>query len=237
VQSQYKPSEKDLQRFWSKVRKSPSPDGCWLWIGTYNSQGYGAIRWNGRYASARRVIWELTYGSEPSGKRVHNHCDNPQCVNPTHLYTDDWERFWLNVDKSGGPDTCWEWQASRLPDGYGSIGRNGRVYRTHRVAWELTYGSIPDGLWVLHHCDNPSCCNPSHLFLGTPTDNMRDCARKGRTVCHRGEEHWKCRLSDVQVAEIRRLYAAGGVSYSVLAKRFGVAKTYIGELVHYEARV
>lgn len=86
--------------------------------------------------------------------------------------------FWSQV-KQGAPDECWEWQGRRNDDGYGQI-RLGNTYRAHRIAYKLAYGSIPDSLWVLHRCDNPPCCNPAHLFLGTVLDNNRDAAAKGR---------------------------------------------------------
>jgi hypothetical protein len=74
------------------------------------------------------------------------------------------------------PSGCWEWTRARSHDGYGVY----KKLRAHRVAYELAFGPIPDGLSVLHHCDNPPCVNPARLFLGTQSDNMRDCYRKGR---------------------------------------------------------
>lgn len=87
-------------------------------------------------------------------------------------------RFWIRVDGSAGDDACWPWLGARDPKGYGQAGKR---WRAHRVAMFLTNGPIPPGMFVCHHCDNPPCCNPAHLFIGTVTDNMRDCAAKGRT--------------------------------------------------------
>jgi len=87
------------------------------------------------------------------------------------------ERFWAKVERGEG---CWLWTASRTSTGYGQINVDHRPLKAHRVAWELTYGPIPDGLFVCHHCDVPLCCRPDHLFLGNDADNMRDCAAKGR---------------------------------------------------------
>ncbi len=88
-------------------------------------------------------------------------------------------RFWAKVD-IGAPDKCWEWQASCNPAGYGGFQFNGRFGKAHRAAWELANGPIPEGICVLHRCDNPPCCNPAHLWLGTYADNHRDAVAKGR---------------------------------------------------------
>ncbi len=86
-------------------------------------------------------------------------------------------KFWAKVQKSDG---CWVWQGC-IVRRYGVLGHDGKQVKAHRVAWGLTNGPIPNGLSVLHKCDNPPCVRPDHLFLGTQLDNMRDCSAKGRS--------------------------------------------------------
>lgn len=92
------------------------------------------------------------------------------------------QRFWLKVDKSAGPNACWPWTGYCHPTGYGQNGARIKEKFAHRIAWQIVHGPIPDGLYVLHHCDNPPCCNPGpkHLFLGTQKDNLCDAKQKGR---------------------------------------------------------
>jgi hypothetical protein len=84
--------------------------------------------------------------------------------------------FWAKMTQPS-PTACWEWLGAKDRDGYGY---HWRVRRAHRTAWVLKCGPIPKGLWVLHTCDNPSCCNPAHLYLGTVQDNVRDRDERGR---------------------------------------------------------
>jgi hypothetical protein len=100
----------------------------------------------------------------------------------------DAEQFWERVDVRGGNE-CWEWKRGKKGGGYGNARWKGHDAYAHRVVWELTNGLIPDGLLVLHACDNPPCCNPSHLFLGTAKDNILDAMRKGRA--HNEEQRRK----------------------------------------------
>ena len=90
--------------------------------------------------------------------------------------------FWAMLPDGvvGAKDECWEWTDGCDGDGYGVVGAGGKTVRAHRVAWEVAHGPIPDGVHVLHQCDNPPCINPAHLFLGTQADNMADKVAKGR---------------------------------------------------------
>ena len=90
-------------------------------------------------------------------------------------------QFWARVDKVDG-DGCWVWNGARVPEGYGQAVYEGKVHGAHRLAWmfDNRERQVPAGMKVLHRCDNPPCVRPSHLFLGTNGDNMRDCVRKGR---------------------------------------------------------
>ncbi len=88
------------------------------------------------------------------------------------------ERFESKYVKA--PSGCWLWQACKDSDGYGYLQVAGKSLGAHRVSWKLINGSVPEGLYVLHSCDTPSCVNPDHLFVGTNTDNMRDKVKKGR---------------------------------------------------------
>lgn len=130
-------------------------------------------------------------------------------------------RFWERVDKSGD---CWTWKWSRSPQGYGRYYPTGRKLLSHRFAYEVTYGAIPDNLCVLHRCDNPACCNPDHLFLGTRTDNIADRQAKGRTRtgCLKGATNPGAKLTAEQVRTIRDRIASGETR-TALAKEYGTS--------------
>lgn len=127
-------------------------------------------------------------------------------------------------------DDCILWTGSIGSNGYGKRQVHGRTVGAHRAAWEEERGPIPDGLFVLHRCDNPPCCNVEHLFLGTHTDNMRDMARKGRGVVRRGVDHHSCVVTPEQVVEARKLYH-GGCQQKVIAQWLGIGQSAVSNLV------
>jgi len=115
---------------------------------------------------------------------------------------------------------CIEWTMSFDTCGYGHKKVNGVLKKAHRVAWETTYGSIPKGMCVLHRCDNTACIRPSHLFLGTRDDNMKDRNRKGRQA--RGESHGNVKLTEAEVVAIRSSLSKG-IPYTDLAEIYRVS--------------
>jgi hypothetical protein len=142
------------------------------------------------------------------------------------------DRFWEKVDRRG-PDECWPWIRYRNHEGYGHFAITpGRVIGAHRAVWELTVGSIPNGLHVLHRCDNPPCVNPEHLFLGTNADNVQDSFLKKRRKNRprSGEQNNNAVLTEAAVREIRQILADGTHkrgTQSALARRFRVSVNLI----------
>jgi hypothetical protein len=139
------------------------------------------------------------------------------------------KRFWQYVNKTGD---CWLWIGAKKATGYGYTSLSGKGVRAHRASWEIHRGPIPDGLCVLHKCDNPPCVNPDHLFLGTQQDNMTDKYNKGRQNIPSGQAHYNCKLSisDRQfIKEYPRTHMKDG-SGAKLAKMFGVAPSVISTI-------
>ena len=138
-------------------------------------------------------------------------------------------RFWASVVKT---PACWLWTRRLNKDGYGQMKPTGNRIdqHAHRISWQLHNGTIPDGLKVLHHCDNPPCVNPAHLFLGTDKDNSDDMMRKGRNRPLRGEQNAASKISVRDVMEIRRRRTCGETLDS-LARAFNVSDVTISRTV------
>ncbi len=127
------------------------------------------------------------------------------------------DRFWSRVDKKG-PDDCWEWNRNILKNGYGQFWC-GEPVLAHRFSYEAINGEgSARGMKVLHRCDNPPCCNPDHLFLGTSKDNMDDKHQKGRQRYIKGDECSWSKLTESDVKEIRELIAQGMVQRRIAEK-------------------
>lgn len=150
--------------------------------------------------------------------------------------------FWSKVRKTS---TCWVWLGGKNRDGYGIIGKDWRKVGAHRVAYEMQNGPIPEGLHVLHHCDNPPCVRGDHLWVGTHLDNLRDMDRKKRRApCYfglnplarkvsSGEANGSAKVSWQIVEDIRNRYERGEIKAS-LARCFGLGWSQIDRIVRGE---
>ncbi len=137
--------------------------------------------------------------------------------------------FWEKVEKGDG---CWLWMASVMSNGYGAAWDGSKVKTAHRRSYELTKGEIPQGMHVLHTCDDRRCVNPDHLFLGTNLDNINDRVAKGRSNRRSravGEAHGMSKLTESQVIQIREL--ASTLSELEVAAQFGVSRNTVNRIV------
>lgn len=150
------------------------------------------------------------------------------------------ERFFRYVREM--ESGCWEWNGCILRSGYGQFSITpSEKWRAHRLAWTLSVGPVPPGMFVLHTCDNRKCVNPNHLFLGNHEDNMNDKVSKGRQArgaavnARKGQFSGKAKLLDSEVEEIRRARASGEKVCSI-ALRYGVAACSVSQICNYKFR-
>ncbi len=141
------------------------------------------------------------------------------------------DRFWSKVDMSGGPDACWPWTASRNKDGYGKFKIRGSVQNASRVAWELRNGEYLFERVARHTCDNPWCCNPTHIVAGTQADNMQDRSVRGRVGngAMLGVDNPRAKLTERQVLEIRKRIEAGENNRQI-AKDYPVSDSLVSRI-------
>lgn len=136
------------------------------------------------------------------------------------------DSFWDKVDVRA-EEFCWHWRGATLSKGYGVFRVPGtrKNIGAHRMSWILRFGDVPEGVFVCHRCDTPSCVNPCHLFLGTVADNNADMRSKGRAgpvPCRRGERHPRAKVNECDVARMRSLFALGASGPS-LARLYGLS--------------
>lgn len=209
-------------------------DGSDCWIPKYTTRSV-------RYGKEMISIAYLSYvlSNEKVGFRWHQRiarvCENGNCFNPEHMLFDEMDRFWFytKIDKDSG---CWNWIHSTDGGGYGvfvceKYGRD----KAHRISYIENYGEIPEGLWVLHRCDNPSCVRPDHLFLGTNDDNIEDKVSKNRQSRLFGEHNGRKILGEDDVKNMRKDYSSGKYSYRTLVEKYGISQTQVARIVKKES--
>jgi DNA-binding XRE family transcriptional regulator len=188
-------------------------------------KGGGHRRWLCRCdCGQHRVVWQMSLNR---GSTKSCGCLKSEVVRSR------WQEyrepaFWGRVAKGSG---CWEWSGSLDSGGYGVLGYEGQHWKAHRLAWRLTFGEIPKGIKVCHHCDNPKCCRPDHLFLGTQLHNVKDCVRKGRRFNFSGENNGRAKLTFEDAEKIRQLYAERLLSQEAIGRAFGVSQHAISMIV------
>jgi hypothetical protein len=149
------------------------------------------------------------------------------------------EDRWAKKVIRRGDDECWGWSGSKYQHPitkeptYGAISINGKRTSAHRAVWMHLHGEIPEGMVVMHSCDNPECTNPKHLFLGTYSDNMQDMTNKGRHPgkFRYGEQTCSAKLNNEKAMEIRRLVAEG-MTHRAAGELFGVSSVTVTNIVN-----
>lgn len=179
-------------------------------------------------------------GARSEGGTVGDCAQKSLAETPAIVSAKKQRAFWKRVRIVEG--SCWMWIGAISRDGYGHVRFNGRQTSPHRISWMIHNGPIPEGIFCCHHCDVRACVNPSHLFLGTPKDNMVDKATKGRCNAAkgdrsgartrpdrlaRGETNPQAKLTAEKVTAIRLRHAQGGISGRALAKQHGVSPDVI----------
>ena len=244
-----------IDRIMEHVERRGEND-CWPWTGGLSG---GNPRMAGVTTMHRRV-YEHEHGSLSHKMAVKRLCNNTICFNPAHLIAVPLSSltgrgkklvhteadFWRIVRKED-PERCWDWPHARHEAGYGVCTYKGVKTTAHRLAYELTNGPVPDGMYVLHTCDRPQCCNPAHLFVGTPKDNVADMLAKGRLlgkhiaaelaaegrrhlkrirVLKKRLEHWQ------RNQKIREEYFLEGPTLSELGERYGRTESAVSLIVN-----
>jgi len=241
-------TDSDIERFWSKVDVR-NENECWAWRGCVTPKGAGIFTAiiEGKHCNitAHHVSYFIKYNEDLFGKPMEKFCETVGCCNPNHYHLKNKDinkqiifnkrllkRFWSKVDIKG-EDDCWEWKRCVGNKGYGHFNLSYKTIRSHRLSYMIANNLqyIDPNIAVCHRCDNPSCVNPKHLFIGTFWDNNQDRHSKGRDGSAKGENHGNAKLKTNQVLEIIKLYAQSAISRKDLADTYNVSESCIDKIV------
>ncbi len=215
---------------------------CIEWKGNIRKDGRGYTHKNKKMIDCHKYIYEEHFGEVEKGLCVRRKCKNIKCVNLEHLFLQPKcipvkDRLLNNTIIPENKNLCWVWNGSKDKDGYGYIDglREFKERRAHRISYILHKGEFDRTLVICHSCDNPSCINPSHLWVGTTKDNNQDAFIKKRRKPQKppifyGKDNNKTKLTENQVLEIRDLYK-NGMGYSGLAKIYPVSSVTIRAII------
>ncbi len=210
----------------------------WTWAGSTNQKGYQQISFNKKVYSVRSLIYQI-YIDDSATETIKLTCSFKNCLNPEHMiegaHLDATIRFWKHVNILGMND-CWVWVGAKDTKNYGNfnIGK-GKYIKASRFSYMIhNKGENIQNLEVCHKCDNPSCVNPGHLFLGSRQDNATDMVVKNRSLF--GEKNKSHKFSNKDVEKMRSL-SQEGLTVKEIAEIFQGNVNYISEIVRYEKRI
>lgn len=162
-----------------------------------------------------------------------------ECRKLPPRYKSNKDRFLEKVNKDGPyvkrlKSKCWVWTAAKMGKPplfhYGQFSLDGKLDKAHRVSWRLFVGEIPKYQMVLHHCDNPECVNPRHLYIGNHQDNANDRIKRNRS--RKGEKSPVSKLTDKQVLAIRKIHKVNNFSHQKIADQFNVCRETITQIIN-----
>ena len=201
-------------------------NGCKLFIGLRDKQGYGKIAKDGKNITAHRGVWEFYHPNEILEGKIAHKCNNKNCVNPEHLIklTSIMDRITRHIVVA--ENGCHLFMGHRNEDGYGRIGKGNSLVFVHREMFKHHNPDIEITGVIMHSCDTPNCVNIEHLRHGTQAENIADMVAKGRRVTVKGSAQKDAKLTESDIPVIRQRLS-DGATFARIARDYKVSETAI----------